>query len=138
MLDTAITRIISEWNNARSGSEDSQAGLHYTPVARCPPPITSNMVDVSRTLSSMPHALHSLINITNPIAANSVISPGYIASSQHLGTYIRPQEIDIFDESLPDYPSYILNSTENAVLTKSPDMLFPSNSNWDQVFEEQQ
>ena len=147
MLETSISCIISNWNNARSGSNGLQTVPQHIHSPGTLPPNTNNIADGISTHSRLPQFLNpatSTAHATTPNASiggsssGSSSAPFETPSVPHI--LITSDENNTVDETNVDEPFYSLDDEETADFTKLPSFLPPLewDSNWDQEFAEQQ
>lgn len=130
MLETSISCIISNWNNARSGASGLEAVPQHTGLPVTFPPVTNSMVDGISIHSRSQQVLHPTTNTAHAMTRNASTGDGsFVSSSPSSEISPVPQLFITADETHVDDPPYPLDEEETA------DSI-PIDWNWDQILAE--
>jgi hypothetical protein len=131
MLDTSISRIVSEWHSGRNGSCCLQTGLQNTPEPCLPLPSTINIAYnnniAARAIAQQ--RVNSPISFPEPTARDSATGTGYFAPPPPFNPYGGPHIVSTSNANLSEDPSYLMVNAGSASPTKTP--LIPPSLDWD-------
>jgi hypothetical protein len=140
MLETSISCIFSNWNNARSGSNVPQAVPQHMHIPGAFPSVTISVADAISARARLPQTFHPVAGTAHAMTMTPNASTGgsSLASSPPFEIYPLLQIAVTSSENYVDEPSYFLDDGEAVDFTKILTIPQPLVWNWDQVFAEQQ